>query len=88
VGAVVIVWVFTVAPFFAIALRRGFFTGVTSVVSGAYFLVGPLLFGDLFGVSSTFRQDRILLEKLIRIKVFFVFLLEYSCFVAYYGKDP
>jgi hypothetical protein len=70
-------WVLTVAPFFAIALRRGFFTGVTSVVSGACFLAGPLLFGDLFGVSSIFRPDRMFLEKL-RQKLelrFFVFLL-------------
>ncbi len=84
-----VAWVL-VAPFFAIALRQGFFTGVTSVVSGVYFLAGPLLFGDLFGVSSTFRPDRMFLEKL-RQKLelrFFVFLLKYSCFVAYYGKDP
>ncbi len=68
-------WV--LAPFFAIVLRRGFFTGVTSVVSGAYFLAGPLLFGDLFGVFSIFRPDRMFLEKIktkIRIKVFRVSL--------------
>ncbi len=84
------VWVLTLAPFFAIVLRRGFFTGVTSVVSGAYFLAGPLLFGDLFRVSSTFRPDRMFLEKLrqkLELRIF-VFLLKYSCFIAYYGKDP
>ncbi len=57
-------WVLILAPFFAIVIRRGFFTGVTSVISGAYFLARPLLFGDLFGVSSIFRPDRMFLEKL------------------------
>ena len=86
----VVAWVLILVPFFAIALRRGFFTGVTSVVSGAYFLAGPLLFGDLFGVSSIFRPDRMFLEKLrqeLELR-FFRVSLEYSCFVAYYGKDP
>ncbi len=83
-------WVVILAPFFAIVLQRGFFTGVTSVVSWAYFLAGPLLFGDLFRVSSVLRPDRMFLEKLrqeLELR-FFRVSLEYSCFVAYYGKDP
>jgi hypothetical protein len=74
---VVAAWVLILAPFFAIVLQRGFFTGVTSVVSGAYFLAGPLLFGYLFGVSSVLRPDRMFLEKLrqeLELR-FFVFLL-------------
>jgi hypothetical protein len=52
-GAIVVtvaeVWVVAIAFLFGTAVRRAFLTGDTSVVSGAYFLVGPLLLGDLFG---------------------------------------
>ncbi len=60
-------WAVNLAPFFGIAFRRGFLTGVTSVVSGAYFLAGPLLLGDLFGVTSSPMPDRMFLENLGKI---------------------
>jgi len=59
-----------------------------SVVSGAYFLAGPLLFGDLFGGTSSPMFVRMFLENLEKLRIrIFVFLLNFSCFVTYYEKD-
>ncbi len=86
---IVEIWAVALAPFLGTAFLRGFLVGVTSVVSGAYLLAGPLLFGDLFGVASSPMFVSMFLENLGKIEIifFFVFLLNFSCFVAYYEKD-
>jgi len=62
--AAVETWVVAFALLFGTGLRRGLLTGDTSVVSGEYFLAGPLLLSDLFGVTFSPIPDRMFLEKL------------------------
>ncbi len=52
-AGIVVVWAVALAPFLGTAFLRGFLVGITSVVSRAYLLAGPLLFGDLLGVASS-----------------------------------
>jgi hypothetical protein len=75
---IVVVWAVALAPFRGTAFLRGFLVGVTSVVSGAYFLVGPLLFGDLYGVTFSPMFFKMFLENLGKIRnTIFVFLLNF-----------